>query len=72
MLAFPTDEQNLGIGKDLQVVRDRRLCEIEPLADLTARQLARRGDLLDHPEAALVRQCLEYTHEFLVVHVRLP
>ncbi len=68
MLTLSAHEQDLGVGKDLEVMRDGRLGEIEPLADLTAGQLARPSDLLNHPEPALVPQRLEYSHELLVVH----
>lgn len=72
VLTFATNEQDLDIGEDLQVMGDRGLGEVEPFADLTARELAGGGDLLHHLEAALVGQSLEHSHEFLVVHVRLP
>lgn len=48
-------------------MRDGRLRESEPLADLTTRQLARRGDLLNHAEAILVGHRLEELHELVVV-----
>lgn len=67
MLPLPPDEEDVGVREDLEMVRYRRLRKIEPLAHLAARKLARRGDLLDHPEAAPVRQGLEHPHDSVVV-----
>src|SRR5262245_27085006 len=58
VLAVAPADQDAGVGQDLEVVRDRRLRHREALADLPARQLAGRADLLDHLEPLGVGQGL--------------
>ena len=65
MLALGAGHQDLGIRKDLEVMRDRRLRDVEVLGDLAAGQLARGRDLLDHTEARRVGQGLERSSEAL-------
>lgn len=47
---------------------DRRLREVEPLADLTARELARGRDCLDHSKPPGVSQGLQEPYELQIVH----
>ena len=70
MLTLPAYEQDFGVGENLEVMRDGGLGEIEPLADLTTREFSRRGDLLHHPEATVIRQRLEHSHELAIVNVK--
>jgi len=63
----PNDEKS-AIGKDLQMVGDRRLGEVKPRADPTAGELAGASDLAHHPNPALVCQCLQNANQSLIVH----
>jgi hypothetical protein len=72
VLTLAAYEQDPSFREDLQVVGDRRLRHVEALGDLTARQLAEDGDLLDHPKPSLVREGLEHAYQRLIVHESRP
>jgi hypothetical protein len=68
VLGLAADREDAGVGEDLEVVRRRRLAELDAAAQGSARQLTLGGDLLDHPEALGMGQGLEHADQRGVVH----
>jgi PAT family beta-lactamase induction signal transducer AmpG len=69
VLALISYRQNAGQEENLEVVRDRRLRDVESLRDLTAAELRGRGDLLNHSEARRIAESPERPHERTVVQL---
>ena len=60
MLAFAAHREDVGLGKDLKMVRDGRLRDVKTLGNLATRQFADGCDLLHHAKPALICESLKH------------
>ena len=69
MLTLASHQQHPGHAQNFEVVRDRRLRDVEPLRHLASAELATRGDLLNHAEPRRIAQRPERPHERPIVQL---
>src|SRR5438105_1201109 len=66
VLALGTADEQARLHQELQVMRNRGLRDVEALGELTARELAGRGDLLDHAETRRIGERLQRADDVLI------
>ena len=69
MLALVSHRKDPGHAQDLEVVRDRRLRDVEPFGDLSTAELTTRGDLLNHSKPRRIAERSQRLHERPVVQL---
>jgi len=68
--ALGPHHEDACIHQDLEVMRNRRLGNVEAVRYLSARQLPNRSDLLDHPKTSRVRERLQCADDLAITQAR--